>query len=143
MTRNLALDLALVPDASSVRDGLGRLVAMPPMVDLAPDIRSTAELVLAEVLNNIAEHAYLGGRGMVTVKLEPGKAGLCCEVVDHGLPMPDGRPPVGALPDATDLSEGGFGWYLIRSLTQDLHYERVDGQNRLSFVILDQGGGAD
>ena len=34
-----------------------------------------------------------------------------------------------------DLPEGGFGWFLIRSLTRDLTYLREDGYNMLCFCV--------
>jgi serine/threonine-protein kinase RsbW len=105
--------------------------------DLPEDDRGTVELVLAEVLNNVAEHAYAGGSGPVEVGLCATPLGLACRIVDRGLAMPGGKLPDGGLPDVAppDFPEGGFGWHLIRSLTADLTYARSAGQNRLSFLI--------
>jgi serine/threonine-protein kinase RsbW len=77
------------------------------------------ELVLAEVLNNVAEHAYAGGSGPVEVGLAPRPCGIACRIVDSGLAMPNGQLPRGTCHRSTpgDLPEGGFGWHLIRSLT--------------------------
>ena len=43
----------------------------------------------------------------------------------------------GKLPDTAleDLPEGGFGWHLIHSLTNDLTYLRTGGCNRLRFLL--------
>jgi serine/threonine-protein kinase RsbW len=132
----------------AVRAGLVGMATQRPLSLLTPDQRGTVEVVLAEVLNNIAEHAYAGGPGKITVTLRLGGAGLACQVTDDGVPMPDGRLPDGAHPmeqlsiggnladvALEDLPEGGFGWNMIRLLTEGLHYVRVGGQNRLSFVI--------
>ncbi len=93
--------------------------------------------MLAEVLNNVAEHAYgragwAGGGGGVG---RPG--GVRCRVTDRGHPMPGGEPPEGLLPAVQphDLPEGGFGWFLIRELSRDLRYARIGGENVLSFVV--------
>jgi serine/threonine-protein kinase RsbW len=99
-----------------------------------------AELVLAEVLNNVAEHAYGDAGGKVEVSLQHAADGLRCLIVDEGRAMPGGQLPVGRLPSGldvvlADLPEGGFGWHLIRSLSTNLTYARVEGQNRLSFVL--------
>lgn len=127
-------DLVIRAEPASVRAALRRVTALPPVVDLSPDLRATVELVLAEVLNNVAEHAYadLAGHVAVTVALHPGA--LWCEVVDEGASMPGGALPEGKLPE-TDLPEGGFGWHLIRSMTRDLQYRRQRGTNRLNFLI--------
>lgn len=100
---------------------------------------STIELVLAEVLNNIVEHAYSDGVGLITLDLRRAHGRLCCLLRDEGHPMPAGRLPPGFAPTLAsaraDLPEGGFGWFLIRSLTRDLRYDREPGCNRLSFSI--------
>ena len=133
------LRLVFPASPAAVRDSLARMLAAPPLRDLSPDARGTAELVLAEVLNNVAEHAYAEGPGQVAVTLTPVAAGVFCLVEDQGSPMPGGHLPKGRLPAVepgmTDLPEGGFGWHLIRSLTRDLTYLRSGGCNRLSFLL--------
>jgi serine/threonine-protein kinase RsbW len=132
-----APSLVFTADPDAVRAALASLIAASPVHDLSEDDRGTVELVLAEVLNNVAEHAYAGGSGPVEVGLCATPLGIACRIVDRGLAMPEGRLPEGALPPAApdDLPEGGFGWHLIRSLTADLSYARSAGQNRLSFLI--------
>lgn len=138
-TRADTHDLVIRAEPSSVRAALQRITAAQPVCDLTDDQRGTVELVLAEVLNNVAEHAYADTAGpvAVTVALIPG--GLACEVVDEGTAMPGGQLPEGRLPQAdlpeSELPEGGFGWHLIRSLTQDISYRRQRGTNRLGFLI--------
>lgn len=75
-------------DAHAVRAGLAHMTAGPPLSRLTPDQRGTVEVVLAEVLNNIAEHAYAGGPGKITVTLGLIGAGLACQVIDDGGAMP-------------------------------------------------------
>ena len=127
-------------DTFAVRDALRAMTGSVPFAGLDAERRGIAEQVLAEVLNNVAEHAYAGGAGDITVTLWRCPAGLSCLIIDQGREMPMGREPPGLLPDAAnlplaDLPEGGFGWHLIRTLTADLHYVRDQGQNRLSFLI--------
>jgi serine/threonine-protein kinase RsbW len=127
-------------DPVGVRDTLATLLETPPLCHLTPESRGTAELVLAEVLNNVAEHAYADRPGPVTVTLTPVAAGIHCSVVDEGTAMPGGRLPDGNLRGGPgtaleDLPEGGFGWHLIRALSRDLTYLRSDGRNRLSFLL--------
>lgn len=142
--RSADLHLTFSASPSGIRDALARMMAAMPLSDLSDSGRGAAELVLAEALNNIAEHAYSGQAGPVTVTLRNASRGLACLVVDQGAPMPGGTLPEGSQCDRTglalaDLPEGGFGWHLIRSLTRDLAYARIAGTNRLSF-LLPQGG---
>jgi serine/threonine-protein kinase RsbW len=104
------------------------------------DDRGNCETVLAEVLNNIVEHAYAGrGGGDIGVTLTRDALGLALEVTDLGAPMPGGRlPRTHPAPlDVTcdDLPEGGFGWSMIRELTAGLEYRRINGTNRLRFRV--------
>ena len=130
------LHLSFAADPLSVREGLARIMASPGLADLDPGHRASIELVLAEVLNNVTEHAYgaAGATDRIGITLRHVPAGLSCQVVDSGRPMPQGRLPRGALPQA-EFPEGGFGWHLIRTLTRDLSYARYDGQNHLGFTI--------
>ena len=132
-----AVRLTLAGDPAEVRAGLRSLLAAPPLAALPPGLREDAELVLAEVLNNIAEHAYADAPGPIEVHLAQDRGGIACEVRDRGAAMPQGCLPQGRLPalDGPDLPEGGFGWHLIRALTHDLCYERDGTGNRLSFRI--------
>ncbi|WP_274378851.1 ATP-binding protein [Alkalilacustris brevis] len=128
----------------TVRATLECLMARLAPVILSQERAASTELVVAEVLNNVAEHAYAGAPGMVELRVCRIPDGLTFEVVDHGVPMPDGTPPLGrqVLHDVPldQLPEGGFGWFLIRSLTRRLDYRREPGRNRLSFLIpLDPG----
>lgn len=133
-TRADTHDLVIRAEPASVRAALQRITAAAPVRDLTDDQRGTVELVLAEVLNNVAEHAYARTSGHVAVTVALHGDALLCEVVDEGAAMPNGRLPEGQLPQ-DDLPEGGFGWHLIRSLTRDLSYRRQRGTNRLGFAI--------
>lgn len=132
--------LILASDAVAVRNGLKTLVTSPPLSCLAEDERGTAEVVLAEALNNIVEHAYAATSGVIEVRLATLSVGIACQITDSGAAMPGSVLPAGVLPDMAnrsleDLAEGGFGWFLIRSLTTDLCYRRDGPMNRLSFTL--------
>ncbi len=96
-------------------------------------------IVLAEALNNVVEHAFKDGQeGKITLVIRARHKSLMFEIRDSGRPMPLGRAPSGAHPvdehDRLDsIPEGGFGWFLIRELVQDLVYDRRDGENLLLF----------
>jgi serine/threonine-protein kinase RsbW len=132
-----ALRLQIRGDALSVRQALATVSAALDRQAVVADDRANAELVLAEVLNNVVEHAYRDrGEGEIELTLKLGAGDLTCAVTDGGLPLPGGRlPTAGPEPRPDDLPEGGFGWTLIMALCQDLDYRRSGGRNRLSFTI--------
>jgi len=122
----------------AVRNGLLLLGAQPPLCNLTKAGRSNAEIVLAEILNNIVEHAYANSSGVIEVTLAPSADGTFCQIKDQGAEFPDGKLPHTHLPKNAALNdppEGGFGWFLIRSLTTDLTYDRRGSRNRLSFTL--------
>lgn len=134
------LRLEFQADPASVQQSLVQMLDLPPLSALSQDDRSIAELVLAEVLNNVAEHAYGPSGGRVIVSLVGDPDGIRCRVIDEGRAMPGEQLPEGRLPTVpgsalADLPEGGFGWHLIRSLSVGLSYARVGGQNRLGFLL--------
>lgn len=125
-------------DPLAVRAGLQVLFGTDLLQSLGPDDCGTAEIVLAEALNNIVEHAYAQHSGEIEITLLLHKNALICRIVDTGLPMPDKSLPAGHLAEfgpTDDLPEGGFGWFLIRTLSRDLDYRRIDGRNHLSFRL--------
>jgi serine/threonine-protein kinase RsbW len=125
----------------AVRTALERLFAALPAGLLDDDARGSAEIVITEVLNNIVEHAYAGVAGEIDLTIRPLEDGLHCTVTDRGTPLPDCNLPGDGLPDsgADDLPEGGFGWYLIRTLSQDISYLRIGTANRLTFRLPAHG----
>jgi serine/threonine-protein kinase RsbW len=129
--------LVFPADPFEVRSALARLFGALPAGLLDDDARGSAEIVITEVLNNIVEHAYAATCGEIEVTICPAPDGLHCTVTDHGRPLPQGALPGAELPcaDHDDLPEGGFGWYLIRALSQDVQYCRDGAANRLTFRL--------
>lgn len=119
----------------AVREGLRLLFSRAPLSRLAADDQGTAEIVLAEALNNIVEHAYAAYHGEIEVAIWHDGQLVHCTIVDAGLPMPDDTLPSGNPKPIAALPEGGFGWHLIRALTTNLHYRREGERNILSFNL--------
>ena len=108
---------------------------------ISADARGSFELVLAEALNNIVEHAYQEQPGgVIALGVVEWADRIYCFVRDGGAPMPGLVLPEGREQDLTlpleDMPEGGFGWFLIHTLTTDLGYRRLGDENRLSFALV-------
>ncbi|MEO0664664.1 MAG: ATP-binding protein [Pseudomonadota bacterium] len=137
-SREHAIHVRCLSDTFEVRNSLKTLMADMEGRDYLPEERGTVELVLAEVLNNVAEHAYEEkGDGRIQLDLSYQTGGIAIELQDYGKPMPGGQTPLG-MPhnldvEVEDLPEGGFGWFLIGELAKDLVYERRGDTNFLSF----------
>ena len=133
------MQITIASDPFAVRNGLATLLGNPIISTMAQDARSAAEIVLAEVLNNIVEHAYADSAGSIVVALRQDDDGILVTVMDHGAAFPQEKLPEGRLPEIDsfdDLPEGGFGWLLIRTLVRGLSYQRKNGSNHVSFYLL-------
>lgn len=134
------LHLVFPGDEVSVRGALrgtvGALRSVPSLVSTV----GVVEIVLAEALNNVVEHAYgEEAHGVVEVEIDRRADVLAFRITDDGQPMPEGDLPQGAPLDlnvaSEDLPEGGFGWFLIRELTEQLSYRRQADRNILTFHV--------
>ncbi len=135
-----AVELNIPSDPMAVRQALARIMEEVSTLALPDDAEATVEIVLAEVLNNIVEHACVGLSGRrIAITIVPTPTGLQCQVCDNGRPLPGGTLPAGDPPDPTrrtpELAEGGFGWLLIRGLAHGLRYQRSGGMNVLTFSL--------
>lgn len=131
-----SFDLTVRSGEFAARDALAQILKAMERANLDVEETCTVQLVLAEVLNNILEHAYppTDPAGSIHILCNHAANGLNFRITDHGRAMPDGQTPLG-MPqpvdvDLVDLPEGGFGWFLIHNLAKDVVYERI-GQNNL------------
>lgn len=142
--RSHSLELSLGSSPQEIRAALDRVRRALRDAGWDDEARGTAELVLAEALNNIVEHAY-GSAGDGQIRLSVVMRGRTAELVicDGGGVMPGRRLPEGAPPrldvGTQELPEGGFGWHLIRRLSDHLNYRHDDGRNRLEIRIRAEG----
>ena len=130
-TATLRISFTALPD--EVRRVLGQVRHWLERRRISAANRGTIEIVLAEALNNVVEHAYAGSvPGSVGLALHIHDAAVLIAVHDRGRTLPAETPPVGApRPDPATLPEGGFGWHLIDDLSQSICYAREAGCNRL------------
>ncbi len=125
----------------AVREALAGLTTGLAPLSLDVEEIGTIELVMAEALNNIVEHAYPEeyNDGPIAVGCTHKADGLHIAVVDRGLPMPNGQAPIGMAQDVDvdlmDMPEGGFGWFLIQNLAKDVRYGRFGDENRLELRL--------
>ncbi|KIN74729.1 ATP-binding protein [Sulfitobacter guttiformis] len=124
-----------------VRDGLAEAMACLEPLNLSSDETGTVELVLAEALNNVVEHALAAMHGQTTIEIQGchSATGLRLTLIDCGAPMPMGTAPIPLAPDLdvprNDIPEGGFGWFMIYALATEVHYSRIGRANHLSLQL--------
>lgn len=134
------LEVRLEGKPSAVREGLAHIRAELAALGETENFLGRLETVLAEVLNNIVEHAFKpGSNGEITIHLRKGRHDWHIRVDDTGNCMPNTAVPNGDLPsletDFYNLPEGGFGWALVKMLANQVRYVRHEGGNRLEFLL--------
>ncbi|WP_231582115.1 ATP-binding protein [Puniceibacterium sp. IMCC21224] len=133
----LALELILNTCNTDVRACLVHVESKLSAAGLPPDVVGKVEVALAEALNNIVEHAFPDeAHGKIRLHLSLAGATLTIALRDDGVPLPGLTLPAGKAAQIDvpreDLPEGGFGWFLIRSLSSGVTYTRQRTQNHLT-----------
>lgn len=137
----MTFQINLFSGGNAARHALDQVLSALEPFELDPEEVGTIQLVLAEILNNVVEHAYPAAApdGPIQVKCKHHADGLHFAIEDEGKPMPAGAIPIGDRPEVNvetaDLPEGGFGWFLIKELAKDITYCRNGDKNQLSLRI--------
>ena len=123
--------------AGDARDALRSVKRALRRAGIDPVRAGEVEIALTEAVNNVVEHSYGDpDAGFVRMNLTLRGGVLKVRLSDTGRPMPGECLPAGhpanlAVPPGM-LPEGGFGWFLIRTLADDVRHERHNGTNTLS-----------
>lgn len=101
------------------------------------ETRNEIELVTEEILLNIIEYGYPETPGDIEIRCHiTTDRKLVMEIADWGIPF-DPRyvpKPNTALP-LEEREIGGWGIWIVRNLTDELHYRRENGKNILTLIL--------
>lgn len=135
----LGMQVRINANDMAVRQTLGRVRQFLHQAAVSETEAGQVEIVLAEALNNVVEHAYGGKDGWIDVRCTIKADQITLTILDMGVPVPNCvlAARCGPATDVplNDLPEGGFGWMLIQTMTTDLSYQRVGRMNRLRFAV--------
>jgi serine/threonine-protein kinase RsbW len=117
-----------------VREAESELLAFAKASGLPQDAIWRLEVALDEVLSNVVRHGSAAGRvGLISVDLDVEGSRIEVVVTDDA---PAFNPLEAQAPDASvPLEErpiGGLGIALVKSLMDEVAYERREGRNRLT-----------
>lgn len=134
--RELRVKIAILSVQEEVTNVIADICSWLSEHGVPRDVAQELELVLAEALNNVVEHAYLyreDGEIEITIQLTPDL--MTAQITDFGQKF-DGPPPLREMEvekmALEELPEGGFGWNLIRTLTDNVEFQRLDEKNQLT-----------
>ena len=133
------LDLQIPGKLSEASRAVSQVGEWLAQDDVSPEKIGDITLVLAESLNNVIQHAYgPGTEGPIEVRVSRWRSTVSMQIVDSGTRF-DGPPEEAILNTVghavADMPEGGFGWFLIKTLTDDIHFWHAGGQNKLTLVV--------
>ena len=92
------------------------------------------DLALDELITNIANYAYPGGDGPVTIRVEEEKEpeAVVVSILDSGIPFdPLAKKDPDLSLSAEERSIGGLGIFLVKKSMDEVRYARENGQNIL------------
>ena len=100
------------------------------------ETQTEIDVVIDELLGNIALYAYAPETGAATVRVETEDAprGLTLTFMDRGAPfdpLSNRRPDTTSLP-ARERPIGGLGLFMVRKIVDEIAYRREDGMNILT-----------
>jgi len=128
--RNFIAQVACIPEITAF------VTERAELAGLNPKRLMQLELVVEEAVINICNYAYEVPPGDVTVLIHNDAKKFVMEFEDGGIPF---DPLAEIEPDIKlgldEREAGGLGIFLIRRMTDEVHYRRVDGRNILSVAI--------
>lgn len=132
----------------TIHNDLSEMTALEPFVDQMSeeyglDMAFSFQLHLAldEAVSNVVNYAYGELQGMpVIIEAEKStdndRSSLVIRIIDNGLefnPLEE-APEVDVTLNAEERQIGGLGIFLIRQVMDEVRYERLSDQNRLTMI---------
>ncbi len=135
--------IAINPDLAEIREVRAWLEERLTARALQEDLIADMALVTEEVLANVIDYNAPGQGAKIEVELRLSPQRLELVFLDSGIPFNPleeiANPDLSA--DAEEREAGGFGFFLVRELTDQVAYQREGGRNRLSvFRDLKESG---
>ncbi len=118
--------LTLPAEPASLRQARQALRQLAQALRLDPDQVFTMQVALGEAINNVVEHAYGAGEGLVHLRVWRDADVLNAEVSDHGQWRPE------------RAESPGYGLGIIRALADTVHVDREPSGTtvRLAFALV-------
>jgi serine/threonine-protein kinase RsbW len=119
---------------ATVRRFLSEILRTTPGLPVTDQQVDNLVLAVNEAVSNVVEHAYgSASEDLLRIEIDVRQGQLLVRLLDHGRSFDPDDVPAPVF-DGTDTS--GLGLYMIRSLTDQVSYDRcADGTNCLTMAI--------
>lgn len=98
-----------------------------------------ADVVLEELVSNVAKYAYVGRSGDVAVEVEVRGRSVLVRVADEGPPFdPTSHPAVPPPARGGPVGAGGRGIHLVRKLARAFRWRRDGNRNLVEVELSDE-----
>jgi serine/threonine-protein kinase RsbW len=93
-------------------------------------------LIVEELVLNLIDHAVNPKTDHIHLRIEVDPSRVILIVEDDSAPFdPRSAPPFDKAKPLEERAPHGMGIHLVRTMAEDLGYERIDGHNRLRVVL--------
>jgi anti-sigma regulatory factor (Ser/Thr protein kinase) len=93
-------------------------------------------LILEELVLNLIDHAVGSATDRIDLRIELDPARVILILEDDSAPFdPHSVPAFDKAKPLEERGPRGMGIHLVRTMAEDIVYERIDGRNRLSVVL--------
>ncbi|MDP8246532.1 MAG: ATP-binding protein [Candidatus Tritonobacter lacicola] len=130
-------ELSISADLRSIRDACGFVRGCARQGGLSEEGAGELELAVDEICTNVVTHGYGGKGGSINISVDCGADAVRVTLSDNAEPFnpltvspPDIRVPL------SEREVGRLGLLITRNMVDDIVYERVEGENKLTMTKL-------
>ena len=120
---------SLIQEIPTIREDLTKLQSLWSIPD--SEMRQV-RLIIEEIFSNVIRYAFSDSQEhMVEVQLKKTTDEISIQITDDGIPFNPLEHQPGISTDPASSVDGGMGLTLIKTFSNSITYERVDGHNQL------------